>query len=161
MVKDVVDDKGNKIGEDHRQDNIDSLDKFLSNYPEAQKIIMPLIQNTSEVDLTQENRHRKGDDVAKRVSMNEKQLERVKIFMDNTNHKAKHLDEKETEYWLKKGSEYDEQIKKIEDDDMRNKIQDLTNVCLGQIITAVPKVFDENGNPLPYGDTFMEEQNRI
>ena len=81
MRKDVLDDEGNKIGIDHRDEIAEKLHKILFNYPDMQLAFAPLYNEIYHRDLINRNRHKKGDDLAKRVELNESLREKAQAFL--------------------------------------------------------------------------------
>ena len=95
MTRDVFGEDGERIGEDHRDDFDEDLEKQLSDYPEMRMIIGPLLRHIQERDLINRNQHRKGDDSEKRTKFNQELNERARAFFIGTEHPMRKIQIKE------------------------------------------------------------------
>ncbi len=155
MGGDVYDEDGKKIIESHREEFAETLERLLSEHPNMWKNIGYLIQQIHERDLINRNRHKKGDDIARRVVLNEELKERAIAFCkgmyDEKKSSPKRLDQKEFDSWIKRGQEYKAELEKLPES-KRKEIQATTAQNMFVIIVDRMTLLDKHGNPPPYGD---------
>ena len=162
MTRDVFGEDGERIGEDHRDDFDEDLEKQLSDYPEMRMIIGPLLKQRHERDSINRNRKRKGDNLVERIKLNEELKDSGAAFflgLENpwakgatiTNLKDLYLKEQELDFWFKNGQKYKIELEKIPAS-KQDDIWKQTQRCLMIIIQDKTRILDKYGKTPPYGD---------
>ena len=165
MPKDVLDEKGNIIGADNRDDFEKTLEQYLEKYPDMIELIGPLLSARQNRDLADKHvKHKKADNIAQRVNFTHELREKANAFFlgyycfdetirDNARKEQppKWITIADYKTWILNGIDYKAKEDLIPEEERKN-VQTQTAIVLSVIIINKIKALDEFGNPPPFGD---------